>query len=94
MQLTEYQRHALLSVARRRTTLEALEDANGPIDLHDLAATVAARKADETEADETEADDDTVQRVALSLHHAHLPKMSEMGVVEYDAGSTRIRTHP
>ncbi len=88
-QLADDQRHVLLAVERRRTTLEALEDVNGPVDLYDLAAAVAAG-----EADEPEVDDDTVQRVALSLHHAHLPKMAQLGVVEYDAESTRIRTHP
>ena len=86
-QLADHQRHALLAVERRRTALDALVDADEPMDLHDLAVTVAAR-----ETGVADVDDETVQRVALSLHHAHLPKMEELGVVGYDAGSTRIWT--
>lgn len=87
--LTDDERHSLLSVELRRITLDVLAEVDGPVDLHDLAVDIAAR-----EAGVAAVDDATVSRVALILHHAHLPKMAEMGVVEYDAESTRIRTHP
>jgi hypothetical protein len=55
-----------------------------PIDLLDLAATVAP-------GDGTGDDDHrTLERVAIALHHVHVPKLADVGVLAYDAETTRI----
>jgi hypothetical protein len=40
------------------------------------------------------ADEEFVERVKISLHHNHLPKMADLGVVEYDPDATRIDSCP
>lgn len=84
-ELEESERHRLLEVDRRRHALFALGDRRGPIDLDELATAVAEHEAG------VDADDaDAVATVATTLHHIHLPKMAEAGVVEYDATENRI----
>lgn len=83
--LEESERHRLLEVDRRRHALFVLADHVGPIDLDELATAVAEREAG-VDADEAE----VVASVATTLHHIHLPKMAEAGVVEYDATENRI----
>ena len=75
-------RHRLLASARRRLALEILAERTTPLDLEELAAKIAAR--------EDGADEATPERVAVSLHHVHLPMMAALGVVEYDPGTHRI----
>jgi hypothetical protein len=36
------------------------------------------------------ADADVVERVQVALHHVHLPKMDELGILDYDQESHRI----
>lgn len=83
--LTESEHHALLAAKRRRVALDVLRSANAPIDLEDLSTIVATR---EPETDATDAE--TVERVAITLHHNHLPKMTDLGIIDYDADSNRI----
>lgn len=85
--LSEGERHRLLRAERRRVTLEVLTDWSAPVDVEDLAAAVAEREADG-------ADESTVRRVTVSLHHLHLPKMAEAGVVDYDPGAARVESCP
>lgn len=84
---TEY--HTLLSSERRRLTLESLTDRATPVELNDCAETVA-----DAETDEGEASPETVDRVALTLHHIHLPKLSEFGVIEYDPERNQVTSSP
>lgn len=86
VELSESDRHLLLAVERRRVTLDIITSGTAPIYLDDLASAVAER-----EANETVATDETVERVAVSLHHNHLPKMEDFGVVDYDQ-QTRLIT--
>lgn len=76
--LTETERHTLLRDERRRLALDALAEQPATVDLTAVAAEVAAR---ENGCDV--ADDDDVERVAVALHHTHLPKMDELGVLTY-----------
>lgn len=84
-ELTESDRYRLLSDDRRRIVLDILADRVTAITLEELAQTVAEREED-TEAPATT----TVERITISLHHKHLPKMAAHGVIEYDRDSKRI----
>lgn len=84
-ELSESERHRLLSNDRRRRTLDVLADRPTPIDLDELAMEVAGR-----ESESCELDDDAIERVTISLHHNHVPTMAELGVVDYDADSSRV----
>ena len=87
--LTVSEYHELLASARRRTTLDVLASSTAPIELAELAARVAGQEANGEVAEEK-----TVERVALSLHHVHLPKMDELGVIGYDQDTTSIESCP
>ena len=77
-------RHRLFRAERARVALDVLAERTTAIDLDDLATAVA-------ECETTDApDENEVQRVAISLHHRHLPKMAEADVVEYDADANRV----
>lgn len=83
--LEESERHRLLEVDRRRHALFVLADRADPIGLEALSTAVAEREAD------VDADDaDAVASVATTLHHIHLPKMADAGVVKYDATDKRV----
>lgn len=79
-ELTETERHRLLEVARRRRVLEILAGREDPIALDALAAAVAERGVDGSDVDE----------IATTLHHIHLPKLVDAGIVEYDPSANRI----
>jgi len=49
--------------------------------LTDLADRVAER----------ESDGDDCETVAIALHHVHLPKLAEGGVIDYDPRSETVR---
>jgi hypothetical protein len=83
--LTESERYCLLSVERRRLVLGALEGQTTPVDLADLASKIAER-----EAGLDTADTETVEHVKLTLHHIHLPKMDDFGVLTYDRDNRRV----
>ncbi|WP_423999207.1 DUF7344 domain-containing protein [Haloarcula salina] len=84
-ELTDGDRYEVLSSSRRRTVIDALADRSGPVSLDSLSRSVAAL---EPEADPD--DDSTVRTIAVSLHHTHLPKMADHGVLEYDADANRV----
>lgn len=83
--LTESERHRLLEVDRRRYALAALSEHEGPVDLDDLAADVAAREEGVDEDDPS-----VLDTMATALHHIHLPKLSDAGVVDYDPRANRV----
>lgn len=88
-ELTESEYHELLSVERRRITLDILARSTAPVELGELAATVAARESDMDVPDGA-----TAERVAMDLHHTHLPRMANLGVIAYDPDSSRIESCP
>lgn len=85
LELTESERHRLLSDDRRRLVLDVLPTRTTPIELGELARAIAKR-----EVDTEEPDSEYVDRVAISLHHSHLPKIAHLDVIDYDPESKRI----
>ncbi|WP_331236510.1 DUF7504 family protein [Natronorarus salvus] len=71
----------LLVHPRRRRVLAALFSHAGPVTVRDLANDVAAAEADGPVEDVS---DDERSLVSLDLHHLHLPKLADYGVVAYD----------
>lgn len=70
----------VLADGHRRRLLEYLEDAEDDVAaLPELVDHVADESADDRE------------RVAVTLHHSHLPKLAEADIVEYDARSETVR---
>lgn len=82
--LPESERHRLLADDRRRMTLDVLGRRTSPVDLEDLAASIADR----------ETTGDTVEQITGRLHHAHLPMMDELGVIDYEPDANRIESCP
>lgn len=79
------ERHRLLAAERRRLVRRILEAEPPPFSLEGLAAEVAARETAGGTVDEQ-----TRKRVAIALHHDHLPELAAVGVLTYDAESNRI----
>jgi hypothetical protein len=71
--------HEILSNGRRRKALEELERRVEPVELRDLAERIA-----EVETDESPPPRNARQSVYNSLRQTHLPKLDDMGVVDYD----------
>ena len=72
--------YAALSNERRSHALSVLASET-PMDVRALAEAVAAR-----EADREMVSDEYVKRIHISLYHVHLPKLADLGVIEYDTG--------
>ncbi|MBV0926255.1 hypothetical protein KTS45_18775 [Halomicroarcula limicola] len=88
-QLSNSEYYEILSSDRRRTTLKVLTEQTTPVELEALAAAVATRENDTDTATE-----ERIKQVAVTLHHLHLPKMDDFGVVEYDANTNRVESCP
>jgi hypothetical protein len=71
--------HDILRNDRRRRTLQYLKQRVEPVTLRDLSERIA-----EWEANESPAPRGVRQSVYNSLHQTHLPKLDEIGVIEYD----------
>ncbi|MFB6267720.1 MAG: hypothetical protein ABEI31_08680 [Halodesulfurarchaeum sp.] len=78
--------HDVLSNDRRRMVLEALEEAGGPVPVRELSEYIASR---ESEADPPPRD--LRKSVYVSLQQTHLPKLSELDIVEYDSQEKTVR---
>lgn len=87
--LTDDDIYDVLRSERRRLALRALDERSPLIDLGNVAEEIAAREVDTDHLDE-----ETVTRVEISLHHIHLPKMDELGVLEYDRDSQQVIQAP
>jgi len=75
----------LLGSERRQTVLERLVAADGRThSLRSLSTAVAEIERD-SEIGAIPAD-----RVSISLHHAHLPKLDDAGVIDYDSEEQRV----
>lgn len=71
----------ILKNERRRRVLTHLDRADGPVGIGVLAEALAAVENDTTAA---RVDSTQRKRVYVALYQCHLPKMAELGVVEYD----------
>lgn len=79
------ERARVLATDRRRLALDILEGQTTPVELEELAAGIVAREDGNTAVCE-----ETIEQVAISLHHSHLPKLDDAGVLDYDPESHRI----
>jgi hypothetical protein len=71
--------HDVLRNDRRRLVLERLRSADGTETVSDLSEHIGG-----IEADESPPPRNVRQSVYVSLHQTHLPKLDELGIVEYD----------
>ncbi|MFB6130579.1 MAG: hypothetical protein ABEJ28_07140 [Salinigranum sp.] len=71
----------VLANERRRVILAVLAEEPMPVDIASLARAVTRR---ETDATDEQLPTDVLERVQVSLHHVHLPKMDDRGVLVYD----------
>lgn len=71
----------VLSNERRRYVLHHLKAADERVTVRDLSKQVAAW---ENEIDRDEVSPKERKRVYTALHQTHLPKMAEVGVIDYD----------
>ena len=85
--LTEQDLHRLLSSERRRILLDVLGERPTPVDVEELALAIAEREGG---TDSARSDD--VERITISLHHHHLPRLADGGVVEYSPASNRVES--
>lgn len=82
--LTDSERYDLLADERRRTVLTVLEHLQTPVELSELATEIVDREG------ASAIDQESRTQVEIALHHNHLPKMDDLGVVDYDYESHRI----
>ncbi len=78
VELAPDERYSLLASARRRLALDLLAETETTAHLEEFAAGIAAREAT------APTDGDAIEHVAISLHHVHLPVLSDAGVLDYD----------
>lgn len=67
-----------LANERRGTVLSVLEERDGPTSRWSLAREIAGREAS------GEPSHAEIEETLLALHHRHLPKLDDAGLVEYD----------
>jgi hypothetical protein len=80
----------LISVSRRRTLLYHLKDLGvGTVSIDELVEGVATRERSIPAREAPESTDS----VRVSLVHAHLPKLADLGILEYDVESATVRYH-
>jgi DNA-binding transcriptional ArsR family regulator len=77
--LPEYEIHRILSNPRRREALRRLGSSPSRISVRDLSELVAA-----AETGEDPAPRDVRESVYISLHQTHLPRLHDLGILEYD----------
>lgn len=71
----------LLRNRRRRDILAYLDASDGTVTLDELAESIAA---DENDVEPEQLSSQQRKRVYISLYQNHLPKMDELGIVEYE----------
>ena len=84
--LDEGEIHDVLRNHRRRLAIKVLQDSDGSASVRELSEDIAARETGEDPAPRNKR-----QSVYVSLHQTHLPKLDELGIVEYDSDSNTVR---
>lgn len=77
----------LLADPHRRAALTCLAGRRAPVGLHALAGQILESTG--SDPDEMSAVD--VERLAIALHHNHLPRLADGGLVEYDVDRRTVR---
>lgn len=83
-QLTR-EEHMILASERRYLLIDIMRTASGPFDLEELANALASREDGVDPNDRR-----TLEIICADLHHVHLPKMDDVGVIEYDIASHQV----
>ncbi|RKD97201.1 DUF7344 domain-containing protein [Halopiger aswanensis] len=78
---------ALLSNQRRRYVVNVLSEQEPPIALHDLIISVSSLEA-ETEPENIAAE--TIDEVATTLNHVHLPKLDDANIISYNTETNTV----
>ena len=71
--------HEALANGERRRIISILQDAGEPLSLADIAIELAEREGLDSEELWERA-----HRLRIDLHHCHIPKLEDAGVVKYD----------
>lgn len=80
--------HAALASPRRRFLLAYLDDRSGPAAaLADVAEALARR---EREASSVRPPEDEIRTRYADLYHAHVPKLTAVGLIEHDPGANTV----
>jgi len=76
-----------LAHRHRRTVLRTVaQNEQGTTSVATLTDAVA-----DVESSDRLSDAEPRQRILIALHHRHLPKMDEAGLIRYDTGTGRVR---
>lgn len=78
-----------LNHRRRRELLYLLQD-RGAMEMESAVRSVAASELD---APPRGISDDVLLDVNIALHHNHLPRLEQLGIVEFDRRSEMLRLH-
>lgn len=65
----------------RRIVLRVLEDQEPPVSIIDLTNAIIKHNH---RTSEEKTPEETITQIQIGLHHAHLPKLAEAGVIQYD----------
>ncbi|WP_254861750.1 DUF7344 domain-containing protein [Halovivax gelatinilyticus] len=87
IELTESEFHATLADKRRRLILRCLQESGTPLPLSTLADRIARYEF-------TGPSEDDQRAIRISLHHAHVPYLEDLGIISYDRDTTRVRRGP
>lgn len=81
--MASYEEEIVRLIAERnnRAILTVLNDAARPLPVTELADRLVARDATVVDAADY---DDRLEQTLLTLHHEHLPRLADAGLVEYD----------
>lgn len=82
--------HAVLDNPRRRLIVDVVTEV-GAVTMRDLATQVVARERDVPPHAVT---DDQRREVTIALHHVHVPKLADVGLLEIEGGMDRLRPGP
>lgn len=77
--------HDILRNDRRRRVLKSLREHDGPLSVRELSERLAT-----AETGEDPAPRNVRQSVYVSLHQTHLPKLEELGVIDYDTETKEV----
>lgn len=77
--------HDILRNDRRRLAIKCLRENGDTLSVRDLSEDVAARETGQRPAPR-----DKRRSVYVSLHQTHLPKLDELGIVDYDTESKEV----
>lgn len=78
--------HDVLSNERRQLILRFLQEAGGLLSARELSEKIA-----EVETGESPPPRNIRQSAYVSLHQTHLPKLDELGIVDYDQSSKTVQ---